>query len=222
MTADGDGWGWNVGLLWQVDPQFSIGAAYRSGIAVALSGDIKLKHIAPALQPLFQGSEISSDAHTSIDFPEIVTMGIAWHPSGPWTVAVEGEWVGWSSFDSQTITVERPVVAAGFGDMEIVQNWQNTWIAKIGAELRIDQQWAMRAGYAYLSSPVPSATLSPANPDAHQQDYCLGIGYTRNRFTLDLFYVFARYQDREVAGNLLSGEFTNQSHSFGFSTGWGF
>ncbi len=222
LTVDGDGWGWNVGLLWHVDPQFSIGAAYRSGIAVDLSGDIQLKNIAPALQQLFQGWEITSGAHSSIDFPEIVTLGIAWYPAHFWTVTVESEWVGWSSFQSQTITVDQPVAAAGFGDVEVIQDWQDTWIGKMGLERKIDPHWALRTGYAYLSSPVPATTLSPANPDGHQHNYCFGVGYTRERFTLDLFYVFAKYQDRQKTGNLLSGEYANQSHSLGFSTGWRF
>jgi len=222
LTADGDGWGWNVGLLWQVNSQYTLGAAYRSGIAVDLGGNIKLKNIAPALQPLFQGPEISSDAHTNIDFPEIATLGIAWHPTTRWTLAVEGEWVGWSSFQRQIITVDQPVADAGFDDMEIVQNWRNSWIAKTGVELKIDHTWALRTGYAYLSTPVPSATLSPANPDAHQHNYCFGVGYTRDRFTLDLFYVFARYQDRKATGDFRNGEYSNQSHSIGFSTGWRF
>jgi len=106
--------------------------------------------------------------------------------------------------------------------MEIIQDWQDAWIGKIGLELKIDSHWTLRTGYAYLSSPVPAATLSPANPDGHQHDYCFGVGYTRDRFTLDLFYVFAKYQDRKTTGNLLSGEYANQSHSLGFSTGWRF
>lgn len=220
LTADGDGWGWNLGLLWQLDPEFSIGAAYRSGITVDLSGDMKLKNIAPVLQPLFGGSEISSRARTSIDFPDIVTLSAAWHPSNRWTVVVEGEWVGWSSFQSQTITVDQPVASAGVGDIVIVQNWRDVWIAKAGTELKIDQSWALRAGYAYLTSPVPSATLTPANPDATQHNYCFGLGYTRDKITIDLFYVFALFQDRRVSNDILSGEYANQSHSFGFSLGW--
>jgi long-chain fatty acid transport protein len=222
LTADGGGWGWNVGMLWQLHPQFNIGAAYRSGITVDLSGDIKLQAIAPVLQPLFGGSKMKSHAHTSLDFPDIATLGVAWYPNTRWTVTVEGEWIGWSSFKSQKITVDEPVAIAGFDDMEIDQQWKDSWIAKAGMEMKIDHHWAVRIGYAYLSSPVPAGTLTPANPDASQQNYCFGLGYTIARATFDLFYVFAMYQDRDVANDILSGEFSNKSHSLGLSVGWQF
>ncbi len=220
LTADGGGWGWNLGLLWQLQPEFSIGAAYRSTITADLSGDIKLKNIAPVLQPLYGGAKISSHARTSVDFPEIATLSAAWQPSKRWTIVIEGEWVGWSSFKKQTITVDQPM--AGADDIVIVQNWRDGWIAKAGTELKIDQHWALRTGYAYLSSAVPSATLSPANPDASQHNYCFGLGYTKNKLTIDLFYVFAHFEDRKVSNDILSGEYTNRSHSFGLSLGWQF
>jgi long-chain fatty acid transport protein len=222
FTADGGGWGWNVGMLWQVHRQFNIGAAYRSGITADLSGDIKLKDIAPVLQPLFGGSKMNSHAHTSLDFPDIATLGVAWYPNSRWTVTVEGEWIGWSSFARQTITVDEPVVNGGFDNSKIDLQWKNSWIAKAGMEMKIDLHWAVRFGYAYLSSPVPASTLTPANPDASQQNYCFGLGYTLDKATFDLFYVFATYQDREVTNDILSGEFSNKSHSLGFSVGWQF
>ncbi len=130
FTADGGGWGWNVGMLWQVHPQFNIGAAYRSGITVDLSGDIKLKDIAPVLQPLFGGSKINSHAHTSLDFPDIATLGVAWYPNNRWTVTVEGEWIGWSSFKSQTITVDEPVANAGFDTVKLICNGKTAGLPK--------------------------------------------------------------------------------------------
>jgi long-chain fatty acid transport protein len=220
FEADGDGWGYNLGLLWRATDSFNVAVAFRSAIIVDLKGKIQLENIAPPLQPLFGGSNFSTPASTDLKFPPIVTVGISWKPCHHWTLALETEWLGWSSFDRQTIYFEYPVPAAGFNDIVIDLNWKNSWIYKIGVEYLPNDNLALRFGYGYSLSPVPDTTLNPTNPDAPQHDFCLGLGYTINRLTVDLFCIYALYEDRNVSNTILSGRYTNRSYYSGISLGW--
>ena len=222
FEGDGTGWGWNLGLLWKPSPKMSIGAAYRSGANVDIDGDMELEDIALALQPVFGGQNIKTGAQTSHDFPSITTLSIAWDPANSWTLTLEGEWVNWSTFDTQTIKIDNPVPMAGFNDISMDQDWDDSWLLKFGTEYRLNTRLALRGGYAYLTSPVPDETLTPANPDAPQHHFFFGAGLTFTKLTLDMFYSFAHYEDRNVSNDFLSGEYSSQSHTLGMSMGWKF
>jgi long-chain fatty acid transport protein len=76
IEADGDGWGYNLGVLFKLSDRFRIGLAYRSSISVDFDGDLSLSSIAPALLPLFGGSsfitEWSSFSEATLDIQQEV------------------------------------------------------------------------------------------------------------------------------------------------------
>lgn len=222
FDGDGDGWGWNLGLLWRVTDQVRVGAAYRSSIDVDLTGKIDVERIAPALQSVFGGSSFTTGATMRVTFPPIVTFGIAWQWAPSWTLVAEAEWSGWSTFDHQRICIQNRIPAAGVDDIEISLDWEDSWIFKLGAEYRMTNRLALRSGYAYVTSPVPERTLAPSNPDAEQHYITLGAGYTVGRLTIDAFYSFGLYKEREVNNDITSGTYSTDSHFLGISLGWSF
>ena len=222
VDADGGGWGWTLGVLWKANEQLQIGAAYRSGIDVDLSGEVELEGIAPPLQPVFGGSGFTSPVTSQVSFPSIVTLGVAWQPTPRWTLSGEVEWIDWSTFDQQRIDVQQPIPAVGFGDIEIPLDWEDGWIFKLGVEYRLDERLALRGGYTFLTQLAPEATLAPANPDADQHYLSLGTGVTVDRLTIDLFFTVGLYVDRQVNNAITAGTYRTLSQGLGISVGWHF
>jgi long-chain fatty acid transport protein len=169
LDADGGGWGYDVGLLFKWSDSLRIGLSYRSHAKVNQSGDVELTNIAPALQPAFGGASFSTPVSTTVDFPEMLGFGIAYRPMERLTLAFDVEWARWSRFDEQGLDLEIEVPGAGFSDTSITLDWNDAWAIKLGAEYELDDKLALRFGYAYVGTPVPSHTLSPASPDADQQ-----------------------------------------------------
>ena len=219
FKADGDGWGYNIGILFTPDKKVSFGLAYRNRIKVDFSGTAKLKNIAPPLQPLFGGSEFRTDVTTEATFPQIVSFGIAYRPTEKWTIACEAEWVEWSTFHDSDLDFKHEVPQAGFTDRSKLLDWKDVWDFKVGAEYKVNERLALRAGYAYSQSMVPEQTLDASNPDSKQHYVSAGFGYIFKKFLLDFFYMAGFYEDRKVTNNILSGEYQNLYHYIGFDIG---
>lgn len=222
IEADGSDWGYNLGILLTPFEKLSFGFAYRSGVEIDQSGTAKLENIAPALQPLFGGSQFETNVHTTLNFPNLVSFGVAYMPTDKLTLGLDFEWGGWSSFDKQDLDFENEIPGTGLSDASISLDWENAWIIKIGTEYLLNDRLALRAGYSYVESYVPDHTLSPANPDADNHNISIGFGYKINRWVVDCFYMASFFEDRTVNNTILSGTYENFTHAFGSSIGYRF
>jgi long-chain fatty acid transport protein len=219
LDADGGGWGYNLGILVAPFEKLHFGFAFRSKVSIDQKGDAELENIAPALQPVFGGSQFKTDVETSVTLPEIVSFGIAYKPATGLTLAFDVEWVRWSRFNQQIIDFKNEVPAAGFSDVLVDLDWNNQWLIKFGLEYYLNEHFALRTGYAFVETPVPEHTLSPANPDEDGHNFSIGFGYKIGKWIVDGFYMVEIYKDRDVNNDILSGEYKNIAHFIGFSIG---
>ncbi len=222
FKGDGFGVGYNLGILLFPGEKFSFAFAYRSDIRVKQRGHLALEGIAPPLQPLFGGNPFRTEASMVTRFPHIFSWGMAFRPTSKWTIALDVEWVRWSSFKQLTLVLDEKVPAAGLSDLSVNLDWRDTVLLKIGVDYRWRDNFSLRAGYNFLSTSVPEATLSPANPEAEQHYLSIGVGYTWRRWVFDGFYGIGLYPDRDVDNTVLRGTYKNLAHYCGLSVGYKF
>jgi long-chain fatty acid transport protein len=219
LKGTGDGWGYNLGILFTPAEQWSFGVAYRSKIKVTHKEELELKHIAPQLQPLFGGASFKTDAETPMTFPEIVSLGVAYRPAKDWTLGLDLEWFGWSSFKNAKLNLDHEVPEANFTDSSAPLDWKDIWTIKAGTEYRMNEKVSLRAGYAYIKTQVPDHTLDASAPESDQHNFSVGFGYHMKTMVMDFFYMVGFFEDRKVKNNILSGTYENFNHYFGFSIG---
>ena len=219
LSADGDGWGYNVGLLFKPSPRWSLGLQYRSSITVNYEGDLDLSSIAPPLWPVLGGSTFRSPIRMTNKFPDLFGFGIAFRPTDKWTIAFDAEYEGWSSFGTVTTEIEREVPAVGITNRQTVLDWENRVILKTGAEYRYSDRLALRAGYINVPSYVPDHTLSPENPLANWHTLTVGLSYRLGTVDIDFFYEAIFSETRTVENGILSGRYESFGHNFGFGIG---
>jgi long-chain fatty acid transport protein len=220
LEGSGRGWGYNLGLLFAPLAELSFGLSYRSGIDVTHAGDATIDGIAPPLQGVFGGPGFKTGARTAMSFPSIVSFGMAYRPSADLTLAADVEQTRWSSFRTSSVQLERQVSEAGFTDATAPLDWRNAWSAKVGTEWRATARLALRAGYAYVQTPVPDATLDPSNPDSNLHALAVGGGYRARGWTVDVSYTAGIYEDRIVSNGIMSGTYSNVAHFVGVGVGW--
>ena len=216
IQSSGAGLGFNAGLHYAPSPNWSIGAAYRSKIRVRLKGDLHLRDLAPPLQPIVGGSAFNSDISSPMTFPDIISLGIAFRLPRA-TLTFDAEQIRWSSFRNQELNLKReaPPVAA---DSSTPLDWRNIWTLRAGIEVPLSGATALRAGYAYVPSPIPEHTLSPAAPDGAMHHLSIGFGHKlRDGLALDVFYTAGIGRKRNVANAILSGAYDNTTHYAGVS-----
>ena len=219
MKGFGDGWGYNLGVLFKPIDKLSLGIAYRSRISVNQTGHIHLENIAPALQSAFGGQQFSTGISEPVTYPDDLTIGLAYRPDGRLALALDFERVGWSSFGQAVIDLEQQVPQAGFNNIVLPLDWKDVWWIKLGADYKVSDLLSLRAGYAYIPSPVPDETLDPSNPDSDENNFSLGAGIHKGATTVDLFYMADFYEERSVNNSILSGNYTNFVNFAGFDVG---
>jgi long-chain fatty acid transport protein len=219
FKGDGLGWGYNFGLLVFPGGKVSFGFAYRDGIRVKQKGTLAFERIAPPLQPAFGGGVFRTHASMVVHFPEIFSWGVAFRPTARLTLAADVEWVRWSSFDQSTLNLRRGAPQAGFSNIPLDFRWEDSWQIKFGGEYKVNEKLSLRAGYAFIETPVPGLTLNPGNPDSDQHNITVGFGYKIRQWNLDFFYIAGFFHDRRINNAILSGTYQNFAHYGGFSVG---
>lgn len=215
VEGNGDGWGYNLGLLYKINPRGTIGFTFRSPITIDLDGEIELKDI-----PLAVGlgtTEIKSDCHTSLNLPAMLSLGYAFRPNSKWKLELDLDWTGWESLDYVNIKVDDPLL----GDISTPYNYNNTFAYKFGLEHYWTDKLTFRGGYTYNGQAVPEDTFSPSLPESYQHHIGIGLGYkVSEKIILDLAYVYGLSKDRQIdnevgepLGGSIDGEYENHTGS---------
>jgi long-chain fatty acid transport protein len=91
----------------------------------------------------------------------------------------------------------------------------------LGGEYKVSEKLSLRAGYAFVETPVPGLTLNPGNPDSDQHNITVGFGYKIRKWDVDVdaFYIAGFFHDRKINNAILSGTYQSFTHYAGFSIG---
>lgn len=201
LEMDGDGFGYNAGILCTLTPQHSVGISFRSKADLDLDGELKLSGLPEAIT----GSDrFRSDASTTATLPEMVSFGYAYRHGQTWSIEADAQWTNWSRFDVLEIGLEPPNPLLG-SELEDVRNWHNTWGFALGGEYRVHETLKVRGGYAFHESPVPAETFEPSIPQSSRHSLHTGFGYgwgkNLNQW-IDFAYGIVFYENREVNNNV--------------------
>lgn len=158
-------WGWNAGVLWELDDKTRAGAHYRSSIDYHVTGTVTSSN--PAIAAAFN-SGISSD----VKLPAILNLSYFATLNDRWDVLLDAQWTQWS-----TIETLRFVRANGAVLSNTPENFKDTWKFAFGANYRYNSSWLLRGGVAFDQSPVNNVDRTPRLPDADRTWLALGLQY---------------------------------------------
>jgi long-chain fatty acid transport protein len=216
ISMDGfdDTWGYNLGLLLHLNDRWKLGISYRSKLNLEFDGHAHY-NVAPILQPLFPPTDISP----RIELPPIISTQISAQLWDKWTFAFGTTWTGWAVYDELEPKFRNDLLIPP-RMKKIPQDWRDVWAFHLGTQYQYNPTWVFRGGYIFDQTPVPERTLGPMVPDADGHLFSLGIGYTKNNFTIDLASMVLLIQDRHTRRNIdgLNGKYTSTGVNFLFST----
>jgi long-chain fatty acid transport protein len=212
----GQGFGYNLGLLYEPIDGVKFGVSYRSEIKVSHSGDLKFANL----------NSVGGEA--SVVFPPSVTWGLAYSRLKPFVFEFDVTWTGWSTYSNLQLNLTRPIPGNVIAISQ-EKNWFDAWAFRFGGNYAVMSNMKVRAGYIYDMTPVPNSTFDPTIPDANRHILTLGGDYQINRFTLGFAYNFILSENRSKANQLAingvplpspfqaNGTYKSDNHSLGFS-----
>ncbi len=215
--------GFNLGGLWRVNEQFTVGLAYRSATTMDLEGESALIVHSP-VPPFLPGPvAMTQDATARLPLPFNLVFGVSYRPTPRWNFEVNADYTDWSRLN--TVTVKQ----APLPDTGLVLNWEPSWYYEFGATRYLEKGWWVSLGYIFNENSVPDASYSPLVYDLDRHFITAGLGVEYDHLRLGLAYQFGYGPTRTVAGSATSaagqtadGKYDFLSHAVIVTTGWKF
>ena len=225
FKGDGQGIGYNFGLLTKFTPRLSLGVSYRSDIKVDADGTVETQ--LPAGTSAVAGLFPTTTASSTIALPRQITAGLSFQASDRVMVELGFRWEEWSVFNELRIDLDQPI--AGQTSKVSPRDWNNTYAVNLGAQFRFNDTYSLLAGYLYETNPVPDATLEPAIPDGDSHLFAIGLDARYGKVRVDISYGLQMEGDRTKRntisapdGSTANGTYKSRIHLAGISVSYRF
>ena len=168
--------GFNASLLWTPwrnedgKPIMNLAFVFRGGADLNLKGKF-----------LANGAVVA-DSSTTVELPDIYSFGIAFWPLRDsyreWKIEIDVDYEDWKEFQNLNLNLSNGLTVPfqrNYGDAFVVMlGTEHRWL---NPTLLPDWEVALRGGYVYSESPIPSSTFEPAVPDSTYHAPSIGFGF---------------------------------------------
>lgn len=168
VRGDDSGYGFNVGMLFDLSAATRIGLSYRSAIDYDVSGTITF--VAPSTVPNPIGAAIvraassgalaSGPVTVALKVPDSALLSMQQKVGDKLTLLGDVAWTGWSTVQELRIVRDSGVTVSA-----TPERWRDVLRYALGASYEFNPRFTLRAGAAYDNTPVPDATRTPRLPD---------------------------------------------------------
>jgi long-chain fatty acid transport protein len=200
---DGDGWGVGafVGMTWKVTPRQRVTIIGRLPLDIGYEGNFT----ATNLPSFTKGTGVTShsDFKSNIRFPASVGAGYGVDLTEKLTLGFDFLWAENSTHDDIPLDIGNNQSLLGTKGKELL--WKDSFTIGTGLQYRLDDHWALRAGYMYSSDSQRDFTYTPSIPSNERHLISIGLGYRGARQSLDLGYSYSLFPDRNVTGDMEPG-----------------
>ena len=181
LKGDEWGFGWNAGMLYELDKDNRWGFTYRSEVKIDFDGDYKSELPSAYNQILGNfGLPMGTDGRTvggslNLHLPEM------WEVSGynrvapKWALHYSMAYTSWSQF--------KELKAKRHGDTLLYkdESFKDSWRLALGTTYYYNETWTFRTGIAFDDSPVPTNHRSISIPDQDRVWLSAGTTYAFNQ-----------------------------------------
>ena len=185
--------GYFGGFVFKPTSQDTIGFSYHSRVQQTLSGTYNvyggaagktLLTLAPILDPSLP--TINPDggpASATLNTPAFASLDWLHMFTDRFTLAGTVKWTEWSSFQDLVLT------SNGQQLVSLPQGYKDTYMASIGGDYKLTDQWTLRAVVGYDETPTNIISRDPRIPDQSRKLLGLGVGYkATEHLAFDLGY----------------------------------
>lgn len=190
LEGDATGWGYNLGLMYQVSKDTRIGVSYRSKIKFDLEGSQNVQ--IPGL-----GTVIDRSITAELTTPDTASLAVHHQLNPRWAVLADYTWTGWSSLQKL-----EPVTSSGARAVAPLRyNFKDTYRVGLGTTYQLNDQWMLRLGVAFDKGAVPDdASRTMTVPDQDRTWLAIGAKWKITpKASLDVGYAHIFVKEAKTA-----------------------
>ena len=206
LKGDDEGWGYNLGVLYNFADSHRLAVAYRSEVDFSQKGTLSLNGLGAGATAATFGTSYDTSIKADMTLPEVITLGYAWDINDEFTVEADLEWTGWSSIVQDWVEWEQETDATRLAILNAgnpaSKDWDDVLSFGIGLNYKYSDKIDLRCGYIFEENPIPEANFDTALPDADRHGITLGFGYKFNSMVMDVAYMALFFEDRDVANDV--------------------
>jgi len=175
LVGRGWGFGYNVGVLWDVDHCTRVGLAYRSKVVHHLHGDVEYRFAGNPLDDAIKLSGLFPDAGAKADVTLPGSLSLSAYHQWNECVALLADvsWTHWHKLNELRIRFNS-IQADSVNELD----WSDNWRYSVGLNYRPYTCVTLRTGVAYETTPIPNKLhRTPRIPDNNRVWLSLGGGF---------------------------------------------
>lgn len=208
-------------------------------MALVKQGHLSANDFTQKLQSgAYTGKVPTQKAEVPLEGPQTATLSVSHRFTENFQLQGGVTWADWSTFEYFDVKGKGPGMisalsanSSGLSDNyigHIVEKWEDTYSFAIGGTYTLNDQWLLRAGFAYDQSPVKDEHRTARVPDNDRKWLTAGARYSVNQdlsFDLGLAYLFMSkssidemdhdLNDEPVVPHRITGEY--EMDAFGVS-----
>ncbi len=187
--------GINVGAMWDINQQWTVGASYRSKMNLKVKkGEASVRYANDMAMSLLQNSVgLINQANFEASMPaaSVLNFGVSYKPINKLILAFDVQFTGWKTYKELNIHFLSDQLADKF-DQNLTKDYNDAWLFKLGAQYSITSRFDIRAGFMVDTTPVNSDYYNPETPGMTKLSPSIGFSFSPvKQFSVDasLLYV---------------------------------
>jgi len=186
--------GYNLGVLWQLDPQTRLGFDYRSETEYTLSGTSTVTNLPIA------GFGASYNASLDISTPATFDLSLSHQLNSDVNVHAGITLTQWSVLES--LIIKNQGATGSLATITEELEWEDAWAYSVGADWKMQPDLMLRAGLGIDKTPVSDHHRSVRVPSEDRTVLTVGMSYILNdKMSIDAAYMFLKEKTAHVDVN---------------------
>lgn len=171
--------GFNVGAMWDITPNITVGASFRSKMDMKVkSGTASLSYANDAARNILQSRLDVLDKTefaAQMPCPYVFNVGVSYRPIKKLELAFDAQLTGWKAYKSLDIEFLSEQLSAY--NQHLTKNYRNSWTFKLGSCYSLTDRLDLRLGLMIDTTPVRKDHYNPETPGMAKISPAFGFSF---------------------------------------------
>lgn len=171
--------GFNVGAMYNINEKWTVGASYRSQMAMKVkAGDAHVKYANQIAQGVLGESlDLINEANFKAEMPcpWVMGLGVSYKPIDRLTLAFDARLTGWHAY--KRLDIEFLAEQLAPYNQNITKKYKNSWCYSLGAQYAVTERFDARLGLMVDTSPVNNKYYNPETPGMTKIEPTVGLSF---------------------------------------------